>query len=88
MASGWGRQPRTCLRGTAAPFSPLAQALGAAVAIDGVQAQTPFVGLVQGLAGVYQMNVIVPAGLAAGKHLIQWYTLEPAQGPAGYFYSK
>jgi uncharacterized protein (TIGR03437 family) len=74
--------------GTAAPFSPLAQASGAAVAIDGVQAQTPFAGLVPGLAGVYQMNVIVPAGLAAGRHLIQWYTLEPAQGPAGYFYSK
>jgi uncharacterized protein (TIGR03437 family) len=42
---------------------------------------------VPGLAGVYQMNVAIPAGLAAGSHIIQWFSADPA-GPAGYFYSK
>jgi uncharacterized protein (TIGR03437 family) len=73
--------------GTAAPFNPPAQAYFAAESIDGAQMQTAFAGLVPGLAGVYQMNVVIPAGLAAGSHIIQWFSADPA-GPAGYFYSK
>ena len=73
--------------GSAAPFNPPAQAYFAAASIDGAQAQTAFEGLVPGLAGVYQMNVVIPAGLAAGSHIIQWFSADPA-GPAGYFYSK
>ncbi len=73
--------------GTAAPFGPMAQAYWAAASIDGVPVQTTFEGLVPGLAGVYQMNVVIPAGLAPGSHIIQWFSADPA-GPAGYFFTK
>jgi adhesin/invasin len=36
------------------------------VTIGGLDAQVTFKGLAPGLAGVAQLNVIVPAGLAAG----------------------
>jgi uncharacterized protein (TIGR03437 family) len=38
------------------------------VVIDAVEAQLTFAGLVQ--PGLYQINLVVPPGLASGDHLI------------------
>jgi len=74
--------------GAGAPSNPPANAAMPFVNIDGVLAQTTFAGLVPGLAGLYQVNVIVPAGLPAGQHLMHWYSLDPASGPQGILYSQ
>jgi uncharacterized protein (TIGR03437 family) len=74
--------------GTGAPSNPPANAAMPFVNIDGVLAQTTFAGLVPGFAGLYQVNVVVPAGLPPGKHLTHWYSLDPAAGPQGTIYTQ
>ena len=74
--------------GAGAPSNPPASAAMPFVNIDGVLAQTTFAGLVPGLAGVYQVNVVVPAGLAPGVHHTHWYTTDPAAGPQGVIYTQ
>jgi uncharacterized protein (TIGR03437 family) len=58
--------------GVASP-SPAANArVTPRVQIGGRDAQISFAGLVPGLAGVYQVNLKVPAGLAAGYQPLHW----------------
>jgi uncharacterized protein (TIGR03437 family) len=87
---GFGLGPTTpdVAAGAGAPSNPPASAAMPFVNIDGVLAQTTFAGLVPGLAGLYQVNVVVPAGLAPGVHHTHWYTTDPAAGPQGIIYTQ
>ena len=59
--------------GSPAPASPPAQTVTTPqVLIGNLQAQATFAGLTPGLAGVYQVDAIVPAGLRSGQQNIQW----------------
>jgi uncharacterized protein (TIGR03437 family) len=73
--------------GAAAPANPPASAAMPFVNVDGVLAQTTFAGLVPGFAGLYQVNVVVPAGLPPGVHQTHWYTFDSAAGPQGVIYT-
>ena len=53
--------------GAASPFNPLAQAANPKVTIGGVAATVSFAGLAPGFVGEYQVNALVPAGLAANS---------------------
>ena len=64
--------------GVASPASPPARALQApSLQIGGVDATVTFAGLVPGIAGVYQVNAVVPAGLPPGLQGLAWL------GPGG-----
>jgi adhesin/invasin len=57
--------------GTAAPSSPLSLLTGnVQVSIGGKPAQVSYAGVAPGFAGLSQINLIVPAGLAAGDQPI------------------
>jgi uncharacterized protein (TIGR03437 family) len=58
---GLGTTTPDVAAGAGAPSNPPASAAMPFVNIDGVLAQTTFAGLVPGLVGVYQVNVVVPA---------------------------
>lgn len=58
--------------GQPSPLIPLAVVPGVEMNIGGVPAQVLFAGLTPGLAGVYQVNAIVPAGLKPGNYVLQW----------------
>lgn len=59
--------------GMPAPSSPPAvTVLGVEVTIGGLPAKVLFAGLAPGLAGVYQVNAIVPAGLKPGSYVVRW----------------
>ena len=59
--------------GVASPASPPARALETPrLQIGGKDAVVVFAGLAPGLAGVYQVNAIVPAGLSPGVHNVTW----------------
>ncbi len=59
--------------GTPAPSSPPARTLITPQVLFGnIQAQVVFAGLTPGLAGVYQVNAVVPAGLRPGILTVQW----------------
>jgi uncharacterized protein (TIGR03437 family) len=59
--------------GTASPASPLARAkVTPRLQIGGRDAEISFAGLVPGLAGVYQVNAKVPAGLSPGYQPLRW----------------
>ena len=64
--TGMGATTPAVTAGTAAPSSPLAQTILPDVYIDGVLATTVFSGLTPGAAGLYQLNVTIPAGVTAG----------------------
>ena len=58
--------------GAASPFEPLAQAVQKPkVQIGNQPAIVGFAGLAPGLAGVYQVNAIVPA-LKPGLYTVEW----------------
>ncbi len=84
---GLGATTPTVADGAAAPLNPPAITSFPAVSIGPVFANVTFAGLVPGLVGVYQVNVVVP-GLAAGAYELRWATIDPAWGPAGYIWVK
>ena len=53
--------------GFAAPAAPLASTAKPVVMIGGVSAEVAFSGLAPGLAGLYQLNVIVPENAPGGS---------------------
>jgi uncharacterized protein (TIGR03437 family) len=57
--------------GGAGPVSPLSNATGINAYIGGVQATVGYAGLAPQLAGLYQINLTVPAGLTAGDHALE-----------------
>jgi uncharacterized protein (TIGR03437 family) len=67
--TGLGAVTPAVTEGSPAPFSPLAWTVNpVTVTIGGVAAPAPsFYGLTPGLAGLYQVNVAVPAGIATGN---------------------
>jgi len=66
--TGLGAVTPAVAEGSPAPFTPLAWTVNpVTVTIGGVAAPAPsFHGLTPGLAGLYQVNVAVPAGIATG----------------------
>jgi uncharacterized protein (TIGR03437 family) len=82
---GLGATTPAVADGAAAPLNPPAITSFPAVSIGPVFANVTFAGLVPGLVGVYQVNVVVPA-LAAGAYELRWATIDPASGPAGYIW--
>ncbi len=66
-ATGLGAVSNTPQTGAEAGVSPLSYLIGKATAtIGGVQAPVTFAGLAPGFIGLYQVNVQVPQGVAAG----------------------
>ncbi|MGA2136661.1 MAG: hypothetical protein ABSH50_30595 [Bryobacteraceae bacterium] len=59
--------------GQPSPSGPPASAVVTPTVEIGLQpAQVTFAGLVPGLAGIYQVNVVVPQGLSAGMQTFSW----------------
>jgi adhesin/invasin len=56
--------------GAAAPSLPLSRTVNPVTVTIGTQSAQPFyAGLTPGYSGLYQVNVIVPAGIAAGANV-------------------
>jgi len=71
--TGLGSTSPVVAAGAAAPSSPPARTLVIPqVLIGNVSAQVLFSGLTPGLAGVYQMNAVVPGGLKPGFQSVVW----------------
>jgi len=68
--------------GIASPVSPLARAVQTPhVQIGGLDATVTFAGLTPGLAGVYQVNAIVPAGVPSGLQSLFWFGPNRGENP-------
>jgi uncharacterized protein (TIGR03437 family) len=60
--------------GLPSPFSPPARSVQTPrVQIAGRDATVTFAGLAPGLAGVYQVNVVVPTGIPPGVQTLSWF---------------
>jgi uncharacterized protein (TIGR03437 family) len=69
--TGLGAVNPTIADGAAGPTGSLANAVATITAyIGGVQATVGYAGLAPQLAGLYQINLTVPAGLTAGDHML------------------
>lgn len=69
FVTGLGAVTPTISDGNAGPVSPLSQTTNTITAyIGGTQATVTYSGLAPQLAGLYQVNVTVPAGLTAGDN--------------------
>jgi uncharacterized protein (TIGR03437 family) len=72
FATGLGPVEPAGRTGVAAATAPLSLTLNAArVTIGGLEASVSFSGLAPFLAGVYQVNATVPAGLSPGQHALR-----------------
>ena len=81
--SGLGAVTPPVQAGTPAPLSPPAQtASPVTVTIGGKNAQVLFAGLAPGYAGLYQVNVVVPPGIAAGSSVPVVLSVAGASSPA------
>lgn len=70
FCTGLGRTDPPVTSGAASPSSPAATVVNAVTAtIAGINAPVQFAGLAPGFVGLYQVNVQVPAGVAAGSAL-------------------
>ena len=73
FGSGLGLTNPPVRAGEASPASPPARATAVPqVTIGNQPAQVAFAGLAPGLAGVYQINVVVPKGLTPGQQSLNW----------------
>ncbi len=71
--SGLGLTNPAVAGGEPSPTSPLAWAVVTPqVTIGNQPARVTFAGLVPGLVGIYQINTVVPAGLAPGQQPLVW----------------
>jgi uncharacterized protein (TIGR03437 family) len=71
--TGLGKTDPMVIAGVASPASPPARSLFMPnVIIGDAPATVTFAGLVPGLAGVYQVNAVVPQGLAPGLQGLGW----------------
>ena len=69
FVTGLGAVSPTILDGAAGPTTPLSNATATIAAyIGGVQATITYAGLAPQLAGLYQINLTVPAGVTAGDN--------------------
>jgi uncharacterized protein (TIGR03437 family) len=69
--TGIGATDPAVLAGQPSPANPVARAtLQPVVRIGGVQARVLFTGLTPGLAGVGQIDIVVPSGLKPGRYLV------------------
>jgi uncharacterized protein (TIGR03437 family) len=67
--SGLGATDPVVAAGEASPANPVARArVTPRVVIGNLDARVLFAGLTPGLAGVYQINIVVPSGLRAGRY--------------------
>ena len=72
---GLGLTDPTVEAGVASPSSPLAQAVQKPeVRIGNQSATVLFAGLAPGLAGVYQINAMVPSAMKPGQYPVAWHT--------------
>ncbi len=70
LANGLGPVTRPVGTGQPAPAGPLALTLETpAIRLDGRAAEVLFSGLTPGFVGLYQVNVRIPAGIAAGARI-------------------
>jgi uncharacterized protein (TIGR03437 family) len=89
--TGLGTVSPAVQAGSAAPGATLSQVQdpNLAVYIDGVQAKVSFAGLAPGLAGLYQLNVVVPTGVTTGQaDLIEVDTTDATSIQASIYISK
>jgi uncharacterized protein (TIGR03437 family) len=70
-ATGLGAVTPPAAAGTAAPAAPLSRTVTEpVVTVGGVRAAVTFSGLAPGFAGLYQVDVMVPDGAAAGGYAV------------------
>lgn len=70
--TGLGQTSPIVPAGTPAPANPPAESAKPDVTIGGQPAKVTFAGLAPGFAGLYQVNVAVPAGLKPGRQAVNW----------------
>jgi len=83
FCTGLGMVDQVVPDGTAAPASPLANTVAVpTVTIGGQAAQVAFSGLAPGFVGLYQIDVIVPSGVAAGNQVPVIVSISGSGSPA------